>query len=271
MQGAIFSDYDVRDYQLICATANKSQDFPQTFELEMRGIKHQGEIGSCVAHSLASIIEYYNHIQTGRDIKMSVGYIYGNRENSTHKAPGMVIRDALEVVKNYGDVPYSAFPYNIEAPEAIELFNARGKQLLNQGYPNRISEYYRVNSADAIKTALLNGKPVLSAMYWYTDMEVKDGILTTNFEGFDGGHCMFIYGWDERGWKIQNSWGRHWGIRGTVIVPYNIPIAELWVVSDDIIENMIVKKPLANKKLKPLAKLINKIVNIFKLKIKRRL
>lgn len=262
MQGAILSNYDIRDYQLICTTSGK--EFPVSFELEMRGIKHQGEIGSCVAHSLASIIEYYNHIQTGRDIKMSIGYIYGNRENSQHKGAGMVIRDALEVVKNCGDVPYSAFPYNIEVPAAIDLFESRKTQLFNQGYPNRISQYYRVNSIDAIKTALLNGNPVLSAMYWYTDMKVKNGILTTNFEGFDGGHCMFIYGWNEKGWLVQNSWGRHWGTNGTMIVPYDMSIAELWVVSDDIIEGTIIKKPFANKKLKPLAKLINRIVNIFK-------
>jgi C1A family cysteine protease len=35
--------------------------FPKEFELKLRGVKGQGSVGSCVAHSLASVIEYYNY------------------------------------------------------------------------------------------------------------------------------------------------------------------------------------------------------------------
>ena len=43
------------------------------------------------------------------------------------------------------------------------------------------------------------GNPVLMAMTWYADMEVIDGVLTTNCLGYDGGHCMFV---DEEFGKI---------------------------------------------------------------------
>ena len=257
LQGAIFSGYDARDYKLVYTASGT--EFPDSFELSMRGIKNQGAVGSCVAHSLSSIIEYYNYMQTGKDERMSVGYIYGNRSTSDHKDEGMVMRDALEVVRKYGDVKYDLFPHNKEVPEIIDLYESQSKKLFKYGYPNRISQYARVTSFNAVKSALMAGNPVLMAMCWFSDMEVVDGVLTTGFEGYDGGHCMFIYGWDERGWKVQNSWGEDWGENGCMIVPYEMPIEEVWTLTDNIIGNTKVKKPC-----KCIAKVFNKVSNFFK-------
>ena len=74
---------------------------------------------------------------------------------------------------------------------------------------------------------------------------------------------MFIYGWDETGWKVQNSWGSDWGHQGTMIIPYEMNIEEFWVVSDNIIENTMVKKPFSSKIGKIIAKVFNKINKIF--------
>ena len=261
MQGAIFSGYDARDYKLVYTASGA--EFPKEFELKMRGIKNQGAVGSCVAHSLASIIEYYNYTQTNDPSEMSVGYIYGNRNTSDYKDSGMIMRDALEVVRRYGDVKNDLFPYNREVPEMIELYEQQGKKLFKHGYPNRISQYARVTSINAIKSALMAGNPVLMAMCWFADMEVVDGVLTTEFKGYDGGHCMFIYGWDERGWKVQNSWGEDWGDHGCMIVPYTIPIEEVWTLTDNVIENTKLKKPFSFKGGKCMAKIVNKITKFF--------
>lgn len=58
--GALKSPYDIRDYK-ICAP--KEVVFPLEFSLTRTSIKNQGIVGSCVAHSLASTIEYFNLIQ----------------------------------------------------------------------------------------------------------------------------------------------------------------------------------------------------------------
>ena len=262
--GAIFSGYDARDYKLVYTAS--TAEFPKEFELQMRGIKNQGSVGSCVAHSLSSIIEYYNFNQTGNPNKMSVGYIYGNRTTSDYKDEGMIMRDALEAVRKFGDVEHSMFPYNEETPKAIELFETARYDLFHQGYPNRISQYCRVTSENAIKSALMAGNPILMAMTWYNDMKVVNGILVTNHRGNAGGHCMFIYGWDEKGWKVQNSWGEDWGNNGCMIIPYEMDIEEFWIVTDNIIENTKVNKPFSCKGGKFIAKFINKIVNLFKKK-----
>lgn len=262
--GAIPSGYDARDYKLVYTTT--TANFPIEFELNMRAIKNQGSVGSCVAHALASIIEYYNHTQIGSDVPMSVGYIYGNRTTSLYRGEGMVVRDALAAVRKYGDVEHSLFPYNKEVPLAIQLFKEQVDGLFEKGYPNRISQYTRVTNKNAIKSAIMAGNPVLILITWYSDMKVVDDVLITNYTGDVGGHCMVIYGWDERGWKVQNSWGNNWGNNGCVIIPYDFKIDECWIVSDNIIDNTEVKKPFSSKLGQIIAKIINKIVNLFKKK-----
>lgn len=261
MYGAIFSGVDVRDYKMVCTAA--TYDFPAEFELNTVRVKDQADVGSCVAHALSSIIEYYNNVQRNDPTEMSVGYIYGNRTTSEHKAEGMVMRDALEVVRKFGDVPKEDFPYNEETPMAIRLYQKKADELYDVGYPNRISEYCRIDTVSAAKLALMNGVPLLMAMEWYNDMVVEDGVLKTNYSGYGGGHCMFIYGWDERGWKIQNSWGTSWGANGRFILPYQMGMAECWAVLDDIFEGAYVKKPFSSKAGKFFAKIINRVCNIF--------
>lgn len=264
--GAIFSGVDVRDYKMIYTS--QKYDFPEEFELKTVRIKNQMDVGSCVAHSLSSILEYYNNKQNNNPAEMSVGYIYGNRSTSEHKGEGMVMRDALEVVRKYGDVYKddfnSGFPFdNLEVPTSIVLYEMKKNDLYDKGYPHRISQYCRVNSVNAIKASLYAGNPVLMAMMWYDDMEVIDGVLTTSYSNCAGGHCMFIYGWNEIGWKVQNSWGEEWGVNGTMIVPYEMPIEEFWTLTDDIVEGTYIKKPFSSKVGKLFAKILNKICNIF--------
>lgn len=258
--GAICSGVDVRDYKMIGAAS--SAQFPDEFALKTVRIKNQGSVGSCVAHALSSILEYYNAEQCGDTTEMSTGYIYGNRTTSRHKESGMVLRDALAAVRNCGDVPKTDFPENVETPEAIELYWKRSAKLYTVGRPNRISKYCRIRTIGEAKAALYSGIPLLMAMDWYADMRVVDGALTTDFAGYEGGHCMFIYGWEERGWRVQNSWGKNWGTEGTFVLPYGIGMSECWAVMDDIIGSINVKKPFSSKVGNALAKIINAVCNI---------
>ena len=117
--GALLSLPDIRDYELV---ATAQCDFPEEFELTMPAVKSQGSVGSCVAHALATVMEFYNKKQHHEDIDMSVGYIYGNRENSAHKGQGMKVRDALKAITAGGNVPHTDFPFNEEVPGIIEKF-----------------------------------------------------------------------------------------------------------------------------------------------------
>lgn len=263
--GAIFSPPDVRDYKLVCA-GTAMPDFPEEFQLETRRVKNQGNVGSCVAHTLSEVMEYYNYTQNKDDTELAVGFIYGNRRNTDYKGEGMIVRDALGAIKKYGNVSKNLFPYNKEVPNIINLFESQADALTPTAYPHRITEYVRLSDSNSIKLALMAGFPVPMAMTWYNDMEVdENGILCSNFNEKDyaGGHCMLLVGWNTSGWVILNSWGEDWGVNGKFTLPYEFPIEEAWAVVDDNIEGFVVKKPYQTKIGKWFAKIVNKFRNIF--------
>ena len=257
--GAIFSKKDVRDYRAVCSISNI--EFPEEFTLDLSKIKSQGKINSCVAHSLSTIIEYFNKKQLGIDDEMSTGYIYGNRRNSSYTGEGMVIREALANAKIYGDVKSSDFPYNIEVPEAIEKFEESSIKLFDTGYVYRISSYCKLENEADIKQALMKNGPVIIGMTWYADMIVVNGVLTSFLDENDkrGGHAMVLYGWDSRGWKVHNSWGTKWGDKGCAIIPYDMKIREAWTIVDDVIEGMEIVKPYSTD----IGKIVAKLLNLF--------
>lgn len=231
--GAIESKIDVRDYQVACAAA-PNVELPEVFELNMRAVKNQLAVSSCVAHALAAVVEYFNFMQEKTDTTMSTEFIYGNRINHTYTDKGMIIRDALENLRKYGTCPNSSMPGNIEVPEAIRRFNQDALGIIPVAYPNRITNYCSLYKKNDMKLWLMTKGPIVFSIKWY-----ENYWLTVNNElHFDeksepsGCHCMIIYGWNKEGWLFQNSWGNTWGDGGRAVYPYDATIREAWGVED---------------------------------------
>lgn len=231
--GAIESKIDVRDYQVACAAA-PNVELPEVFELNMRAVKNQLAVSSCVAHALAAVVEYFNFMQEKTDTTMSTEFIYGNRINHTYTDQGMNIRDALENLRKYGTCPNSSMPGNIEVPEAIRRFNQNALGVIPVAYPNRITNYCSLYKKNDMKLWLMTKGPIVFSVKWY-----ENYWLTVNNElHFDeksepsGCHCMVIYGWNKEGWLFQNSWGNTWGDGGRAVYPYDATIREAWGVED---------------------------------------
>ena len=259
--GALFSPTDVRDYRLACV--GNEADFPEEFELKMPKVKNQKNVGSCVAHSIASTIEHFNIIQNGNNTKMSTNYIYGNRTNMYYNGEGMYTRKAIANACKYGDVFESDFPGNTEVPKVIEEFENKKDELCEKGTPYRFSSYYSVKSKNEIKTALMKNGPVVFAMPWYDDITLKNGVIQTSQKKDGGGHCMVIYGWNKDGWKILNSWGTNWGNKGTAILPYDVKISEAYGIIDNIVNEADIVKPYDSKIGSFIAKILNWVLNLF--------
>lgn len=258
--GAVFSPKDFRDYHVAASAIAK--EFPETFQIDLAKVRKQ-QCSSCVANSLAGVVEYYNNLQKGSYVKMSASYIYGNRRQSSYHGQGMVVRDALKNLTTYGDVPHAKFPYDVEVPEAIERFEDAIVELESIGTPNRISSYFRLRTVDEVKTALMKYGPVVMAMRWYDDISFdEEHVMHTAQKTADSSHCMLIYGWNSKGWLVRNSWGATWQDKGNCIIPFDIGITELWGVSDNIIEDDLVK-PYKGSFLEIIAKIFNFIVNLF--------
>ena len=231
--GAIESKIDVRDYQVACAAA-PNVELPEVFELNMRAVKNQLAVSSCVAHALAAVVEYFNFMQEKTDTTMSTEFIYGNRINHTYTDKGMIIRDELENLRKYGTCPNSSLPGNIEVPEAIRRFTQDALGVIPVAYPNRITNYCSLYKKNDMKLWLMTKGPIVFSIKWY-----ENYWLTVNNElHFDeksepsGCHCMVIYGWNKEGWLFQNSWGNTWGDGGRAVYPYDATIREAWGVED---------------------------------------
>lgn len=265
-RGVIRELSDVRDYYGV----SNVRSFPATFELDMPSVKNQGNVSSCVAHSLATAIEYFDTQETHAFHQMSTGYIYGNRRMSTWKGEGMRIREALKTCCTYGDVEFDLMPSNVEVPAAIDLFDSYADDLRLYGQLNGIRRYFRLKDKDAIKSCLMNYGPVLFSVTWYKDNYVKDGVLhiTGNRNEEDGSHCMVIYGWDENGWKIQNSWGTKWAKQGRAILPFDTQIDEAWGVedkcNDEDAADIKIVTPFVSSIGKIIAEFLNWLLNLLR-------
>ena len=107
--------------------------------------------------------------------------------------------------------------------------------------------------------------PVIFAIPWYDDMEVINGMLTSEQKGDAGGHCMVIYGWNQYGWLIQNSWSSKWGDKGRAILPYDMKIREAYGIVDTITgDSTKITKPFHGRLGNFFAKIINWVINLFK-------
>jgi C1A family cysteine protease len=255
----LVSPFDVRDYKVAVTQA----EFPETFVLPEVTVKDQGSTGSCVAHACSSVVEYHNKQQEGTDTVFSTEFIYGYRPTGYYVGEGMYIRNALKTLREVGDCPLASLRGNHEYEEAIEIVESKIDTLKEQAYPHRISTYARVNTIDEIKQALMSFGYVVVSMPWYKDYKLKNGVYTIYSTETRGNHCVLIYGWDERGWLVHNSWGKGWGQNGKFVVPFDFNWREAWAVTDNIKGGEFIV-PQDNWFIKLFSGIINSVVNFFR-------
>ena len=255
----LVSPFDIRDYKI----AVTAREFPASFSLPEVSVKDQGSTGSCVAHACSSVIEYHNKRQEGTDIVFSTEFIYGYRPLGYYVGSGMYIRDALKTIQKVGDCPLTYLRGNHEYAEAIEIVDSKLDELKEHAYPHRISTYVTVKTEAEIKQALMDFGYVVVSMPWHNDYKLKNGVYTYTSDENCGYHCVVIYGWDERGWLVLNSWGKNWGQKGKFIVPFNFTWREAWAVTDELRSGDVII-PQENWFIKLFGGLINRLVNFFR-------
>lgn len=261
---SLVSPYDARDYKIACIS---SIEFPTEFSLDNVTVKDQGSTGSCVAHACSSIVEYHNKKQEENNTMFSTEFIYGYRPTGYYVGEGMHIRDALKTLRKCGDVPLSDLVGNHEYDTAMKNVNENLDALKEKAYPHRISSYMRLNGTEDIKTALMKYGYVLVSMPWHVGAKLKDGVYFHSVDDIRGYHAVVVYGWNEKGWLVQNSWGDDWGQDGRFIVPFDFEWREAWSVTDNIVNNEEVIKPTEdNVFVKLFYRIMNFFGNLFKKK-----
>lgn len=263
IMGALRGKIDVRDYKIDRKLAMAVQ-YPDTFELsELPPVKNQGSIGSCVAHAVSEILEF--HYRAGTKLKLSTNFIYGiHYKLFGTKGPGMYLRDACKIVKDYGDPKEEYCRGNTEVDRVYDIANTSfaNELIMDNAKQYRITSYAKVKSDNDIKYALMNHGPVLAAIKWYSKNTASrsTGLLVKNGT-YNGSHAIMIYGWNEIGWLCQNSWGTTWGKLGLFILPYDYDIDEAYcLVSGELPDDIDI--PDRTKFLNFIYKVINYVINL---------
>lgn len=253
--GCIESPYDARDYKL--SSVAMSIQLPERFEVIHSNIKNQGNVGSCVAHSVCEILEAANRNQE----KYSTNWVYGYRPNGYYVGPGMMTRQACQTVIEKGYVLNEDCPGNNEMNAVMKYINDNITELLGKASERKAISYNRLKTVPQIQEAIFtSGLPVLVVIKMPNTLTIDDNnIIQYEPERLGGCHCMVCYGWNETGLLIQNSWGKSWGKDGTAILPYEYPITESWAISCDI-NNNIAERPCCWK----LRQLLQSFIKLFR-------
>lgn len=255
------SKIDVRDYTIKAAPTNVT-----SFELKnLPKVKDQFMVNSCAAHSASSVLEWFNQKETGAYRELSTGFIYGMQGVEFNRLDThMYLRDVCKIMQKYGDCLHDTVSFNIEMPEC---YNRLKKILDDDIYKEaaicKIKSYVRCKDDDAVKYALTKNSPVIMVVKWFKDYKIlNDGTIFFNTKSNYGHHGVMVYGFNEKGWLCQNSFGKSWGNGGRFILPYDYGFTEAWSFVDD--KNSGVHKPKQSKVLNATYKAANYVANLFR-------
>lgn len=210
-------------------------------------VGNQGQQPSCTAWATGyALMSFFQGNVNGwnpndQEHIFSPSYLYQNIKKGTTCTNGTYISDALNFLKENGDVPLSDFAYDANS---CKMPPASLKTTASQ---YKIKDWFRVDDVynlNDLKNYLSQGMPIVIAAY--TDKEFSQFYNKKENEVFHwksgnykgGGHAMLVVGYDNslRAFKVMNSWGTEWGSKGYVWIDYDsfrTMVSEAYVVRKD--------------------------------------
>jgi Cysteine protease len=188
----------------------------------------QATIGSCVANSSTSALEWLYRKEQKAPVDFSRLYVYYYARQyggfPTSQDTGCYIRDAIKVLAKQGTCYEQTWPYSINQYKTKPPVNADTEAANHQAL-----YYFRCMDLTAIKTSIgIDGFPVVIGFSVpdsiYSAETESTGIVRYPTSGtrIIGGHAVIAVGYDvnTRLVKFQNSWGTGWGSSGYGFLPF---------------------------------------------------
>ena len=248
-------------------TKKKAASLPSKADLRQwcSPIENQGEIGSCTAHAVVGMLEYYERKAFGLYTDASRLFLYKATRNLLQwdGDNGAYLRSAVGALALFGVPPEEYWPYD------ETKFNHEPTAFCYSFAQNyRAISYYRLDPPNTdpkalllnIKSHLAKKLPLVFGFTVYNSMDEasKTGAIPfpSTKDKVDGGHAVMAVGYDDTkrikngdpGSKetvgailIRNSWGDWGGNGGYLWLPYEYVLqglADDWwtLIKNDWIE-----------------------------------
>lgn len=238
--GAILVPHDERDYKAhehIAMGVRPEEYYPP----EYAPLIYQGNIGSCVAHAIATLKWYQEYYERKSWDKFSTDFVYHNRDLDDYQGEGMVVSQACSHICNDGICTFDELPSNTAYPNAY--VTAQINKLKPNAIKNKGLKYVRCETKEEICEAIYQYKGAIVSVQVCTSFDsfvlrksLKDAILPqpSESENKRGGHAICAIGYTKDGIIIQNSWGSPWGYKGLAILPWGYtPIYDIYAIIDE--------------------------------------
>ena len=172
-------------------------------------VKNQGNQGSSLACAAAIIAEWH-----ARKIKKEVftgspQFLFNVRRNKEETL--MTGRDIMKLLKVFGCCKEEVYPYYTKDVITADIYTA--------ATTNKIEGYARIRTMESLKKSLVVNGPCLICfpVYNHTTKLWKQ----RKDEEKLGCHAMAIIGYNQIGFIVRNSWGKHWDNNGYCMYPYS--------------------------------------------------
>lgn len=237
------SPIDERDvwYSDICKSTISTPINEYNIEYQFDA-RNQDKTGTCAFQSVTSTVEIIKNTKE----YLSEGFLNAMRSSyDCYLATGAITREIVALACKCGFITKKEFPNLEDYPTIEESFNKlkNKDELIKKAKNLKCQGYCRLTVDDVVNYLINENKPIVLTT------KLRDSFYATNYPSTDGvvpfppkgdkiyGHAMVIVGFKyingQLYFKVLNSWGRFWGVKGYCYLnAKSTEINELWGFTD---------------------------------------
>jgi len=195
------------------AVVEVAEEARGSYEAKHTAVRDQGQCGSCYSFGASATYEGWRLIQ-GKTYDLSEQYFMMKAKSigPSGGCSGWWLDTSMNLLKNYGVADESACPYKAAESACPSTATANHK----------IGSWASTTDKGTIQSALQKYGPVYVGFAVYQDFSYySTGYYEYKSGSLRGYHAVAIVGYDDKGFKVKNSWGTGWGESGYFRILYS--------------------------------------------------